>query len=66
MVTIVVDLGTRQTREYFTGDARLPAYENTEGRFWSPDGRYLALIKPGGKGGPCEFDPPQRLEVEVH
>lgn len=65
-VTTVMDLATRQMREYATGDALLPPYENTAGRFWSPDGRYLALIKPAGKGGRCEFDAPQKLEVEVH
>ena len=63
-VTTVQDLTTGETREYLTGDAVLPHYSGIE--HWSPDGRYLALIKPGGRDGICFSQQPQELEVEVH
>lgn len=62
-VTTVMDLATGETREYETGDAVLPPYRG--GEYWSPDGRYLALIKPGGRDGICFSQEPQELEVEV-
>ena len=64
--TVVLDVETGETREFATGAARLPFYPGQGSERWSPDDRYLALHVPPGKGGPCEFDPPQRLEVEVH
>jgi hypothetical protein len=66
VTTVVYDLVTGQTREYATGIARLPFYPGQGSARWSPDGHYLALHIPPGKGGPCEFDPPQKLGVEVH
>jgi hypothetical protein len=64
--TVIYDLEDGSTREYATGQARLPFYPGQGSTLWSPDDRYLTLHVPPGKGGPCEFDPPQRLEVEVH
>jgi Tol biopolymer transport system component len=65
-ITTVMDLTTRQTRDYLTGDGQLYAFSGLSGYQWSPDGKYLTVHKPAGKGGPCEFDPPQALEVVVH
>ena len=64
-VTTVMDLATGETREYLTGDAVLPAYSGQGSYFWSPDGRYLSLIKPGGRDGICFSQEPQTLEIEA-
>jgi WD40 repeat protein len=58
-IITIVSLTTGETREYHTGKATTPGA-------WSPDGRYLTMHVPAGKGGRCEFDPPQTLQIEFH
>ena len=65
-VTTVIDLTTGEAHGYVTGDALLPHYVGQGSSYWSPDGRYLALIKPGGRDGICFSQEPQQLEIEVH
>jgi hypothetical protein len=58
-VVTVLELATRKARDYPSGDSGVL-------QSWSPDGKYLSFLKPGGRGGPCEFTPPQSLEVVPH
>ncbi len=66
VTTTVLRLATGETRTYDTGRAQLRTLPGDRSHQWSPDGSYLVVSIPPGKGGPCEFDPPQSLAVEVH
>jgi hypothetical protein len=55
----VTSVMTSQVRDYDVGAA-------TRIGGWSPDGRYLFVSIPPGKGGLCEFEQPRTLAVEAH
>ena len=61
----VLSLVTGQTRDYETGAARLYAFPGGGSQVWSPDGRYLVVYIPPGKGGLCEFEAPRPLQVQT-
>jgi hypothetical protein len=62
----LLDTTSGVVREYDTGSALLPAGRDLGIRWWSPDGRYLLLVVPAGKDGPCFEQEPQIFQLIRH
>jgi Tol biopolymer transport system component len=62
----IVDVASGQNKEFDVGTTYLLPYPWANQRVWSPDGHYLLLMSPVGKGGPCMGSEPEPFQIIRH
>jgi hypothetical protein len=62
----VVDIASGQSRTFNVGTTYLKPFPWTNQPVWSPDGRYLLLMSPMGKDGPCMGSEPEAFQLIRH